>query len=133
MSIFEIASRKKLRFQGPKGPLTTEQLWDLPLNAGDGLSLDALAVETNRKLRELDAEESFVAPVSRKGLDDLALKLDILKYIISVKLSEAAATRKSQADAKQRDLLISFLAEKENEELKKMSPAELRRQIEELS
>lgn len=133
MSIFEIASRKKLRFQGPKGPLTTEQLWDLPLNSGDGLSLDALAVETNRKLRELDAEESFVAPVSRKGLDDLALKLDILKYIISVKLSEAAATRKSQADAKQRDLLISILAEKENEELKKMSPAELRRQIEELS
>jgi hypothetical protein len=40
MEIFKLASQQKLRFQTPKGSLSTEQLWELSLDELDALAFN---------------------------------------------------------------------------------------------
>ena len=134
MNIFEYASRNKLRFQGPKGPLTVEQLWDLPLTASreTELDLDSVAIAASAALRNAREEESFVRPVTSLGRVELEIRLDILRHIIAVKIADRDESKRARENAQQKDLLLSILAEKENEGLRKMSPEDLRKKIAEL-
>ena len=59
MNLFEIATRKKLRFPSLKGELSAEQLWDLPLSSRVGLDLDNIAKAVNKDLKA-EEEDSFV-------------------------------------------------------------------------
>ena len=134
MNIFEYASRNKLRFQGPKGPLTVEQLWDLPLTASreTELDLDSVAISVSTALRTLQNEESFVRPVAPTGRVELEIRLEILRHIIAAKIADRDESKRTRENAQQKDLLLSILAEKENEGLRKMSPEDLRKKIAEL-
>ena len=84
--MFEKAARLKLRFDTPRGNLTVEDLWDIPLT-GQQISLDNVAKAVNKGLKASE-EESFVAKPSSKDRV-LSLKLDILKHVIRVRLAEA--------------------------------------------
>jgi len=62
MSLFETASKNKLRFSSIKGNLTTEDLWDLPLTSKSGrICLDNIAKQLYKELKD-STEESFVLP-----------------------------------------------------------------------
>ena len=91
--MFEKASRLKLRFDTPKGMITTEDVWDLPLTSRNGASLDNLAKDLNRTIKETE-EESFVADKSARNTV-LELKFDIVKHIIEVKKAELTASKKA--------------------------------------
>lgn len=59
MSIFQQASRSKLRFATQLGNLSTEDLWDLPLTSVKGVSLKSIATDlqkqiTAQPMKELD-------------------------------------------------------------------------------
>ncbi|CDX26753.1 conserved hypothetical protein [Mesorhizobium plurifarium] len=137
MDIFERAARKKFRFPSIKGDLTVEQLWDLPLVAGSGITRDVkFDLETVGRgiLTELKGvtEDSLVNvnPDPRKG--ELEAKLDIIKHIIAVKQKEAADAQAAAARAEKRRKLVDAIASKEDEALSKASKEELLKQLEEM-
>lgn len=129
MDIFETASRKKLRFPTAIGDLTVEQIWDLPLTAtNDRTNLDGLARETNRELKSL-AEESFVDEKPDPRKDDLALKLDILKHVIGIRLAERDSAKKAVENAERKKRLLAALAAKDEQDLAGMSREDIEAEI----
>ena len=87
MSIFEHASKAKLRFQTVKGNLTVEQLWDLPLDKGE-VNLYQLATEllVDTQNKPEQALSFFKKTTSKNELAQL--KFDIVKHIVTTKVAE---------------------------------------------
>lgn len=87
MSIFEQASKDKLRFQTVKGNLTVEQLWDLPLDKGE-VNLYQLATEllVDTQNKPEQALSFFKKATSKNELAQL--KFDIVKHIVTTKVAE---------------------------------------------
>ncbi len=81
--MFEKASRIKLRFATARGPLSAEDLWDLPL-----AELDALATNLDKSI-EGKKEKSYLKTnrVSQK----VQLARDILVHIIKTRITEVKA------------------------------------------
>jgi hypothetical protein len=128
--MFKEASRLKLRFESNKGNISVEDLWDLPLESGGGLSLDNLAKKVNKELKDSE-EESFVSNKSHKN-KLLELKLSILKDIIKIRLVEVDEKERSLINQTKRDNIKQILANKENEELHNKSPEELKKMLEDM-
>lgn len=123
-NIFEIASREKFRFDSSKGLLTVENLWDLPLTSGIKVSLDAVAKKVNAELKAV-TEESFVVTTSNPAKASLETKLEIVKYIIQVRLAENEARLASVKKAAEKEKLLSVLDQKQDAELQDLSKEEL--------
>lgn len=131
MDIFQQASRIKARFDSPKGLLTVEDLWDLPLTSATGkANLDDIARGLHRALKET-AEVSFVKPASTKPTDD-QLCFDIVKFVIDTKMAERdAAAQETERKAKKQRIL-ELIAKKQDETLEGKSEEELRQLAESL-
>ena len=127
MSLFEQATRSKLRFSTPKGVLNVEDLWDLPLisKSGAQVNLDDLARAAYKEMEE-SACQSFVQK-STKISEIAKLRFDIIKHIIDVKLADrdAASERAEKAAKKQR--ILELIATKEDESLAGKSLEELQK------
>lgn len=123
MSIFEKASRQKLRFETRQGLISAEELWDLSLS-----SLDTLAKSVNKRLKE-ESEESFISEKSSSNTE-LDLKLEILKHVIQVKLKEKEDS-KNRAEKRSRiEFLEGLLAKKTMETLEGQTADEIAAQLE---
>lgn len=127
-TLFELATRKKLRFASQKGLLTTEDLWDLPMTGNT--SLDTVSKLANRDVKA-SAEESFVVEASAVN-GEANLKLDILKYIISVRKAEIADRQAAKEKVERKRKLLDLLAEKDNEKDAAMSREEILKELESL-
>ena len=124
MSNFEQASRLALRFTTPKGSLSVEDLWDLPLTTtGTGATLDNIAKNLNRQIKEADTE-SFVVTATKADAE-LQLKFELVKHIISVRLSENEAARTAKERKEQKQKLAEILDRKKNAALENLSVEEL--------
>lgn len=128
--LFEQASRAKLRFVSSKGPLMVEQLWEIPLTSKTGFSLDEVAKTVKREL-DAASEESFVQTTS-PAKAEAELKLEVVKYVISVRLAEADAATKKVQKQQLRQQLTQALAEKKSDAIKGMSVEEIERRLAEL-
>jgi hypothetical protein len=131
MNIFEQASRQKARFASIKGEITTEQLWDLPLQSKSGFDLDTVAKNVNAELKGV-TEESFVATTSNPAKATLELKLEIVKHVIAVRLAENEAQRSAAAKAAEKQRLLDILAKKEDQALEGLTPEQIRERINQL-
>lgn len=129
-TIFEKAARQKLRFNSPKGQLTVEDLWDLPLTSGAGKAcLDAIAIELDQEIKTQTT--SFVTDVTPRNT--LAqLKFDIVKYVIDTRKAENEAALAATARAAQKSRLLEELAKRQDAQVGQMSEAELRAAIDAL-
>ena len=125
--MFENATRKKYRYSSARGLLTTEDLWDLPLESTNGVNLDVVAQGVAEALAE-KSTKSFVKKVTR-GVGELEEKLEIVKYIIDCKLAERREREKAVARKAEKELLETVLVEKEVEELKNLSAKELKKRL----
>lgn len=77
-------------------------------------------------------EDSLLATKSAED-QDLANKIDIVRYIVSVKLAEAAE-RVSAAEKKaQRDKILEIVAKKKDKALEDMGIEDLMKKLEELN
>lgn len=124
-NLFEIATRNRYRFNY-KGVMTVEDLWSLRVE-----DLDAIFKMLNRQKKTAD-EDSLLATKSAED-QDLANKIDIVRYIVSVKLAEAAE-RVSAAEKKaQRDKILEIVAKKKDKALEDMGIEDLMRKLEELN
>lgn len=111
-SLFELASRQKLRFPSNRGDLTVEQLWTMPLQGKDGYDVDTVAKTVNAKIKEL-SEDSFVSTKPSKALATQQLMLDVLKHVIAVRLAEQAAKEKRATNKAERERLEALLESKQ--------------------
>lgn len=130
-ALFERATREQFRFPSNKGELTTEQLWQLPLQSKTNFDLDTVAKTINAELKK-SAEESFVTPSSNTGASLLSAKLDVVKAVIAYRQDENARRRLAADKAAQRERLLNALNNAEQQQLLQMSPDELRKQLAEL-
>lgn len=129
--MFEKASRMKIRFESPKGNLSVEDLWGLPLLASNnGACLDNIARDLSKKLKESETE-SFVVKASKPDAV-LQLKFEIVKHVIEVRLTENEVAEKAQENHLKKQKLLSILAQKEDEELLGASKEQLRAMVEAL-
>lgn len=130
-TVFEKASRLKFRYSSTKGALTTEQLWDLPLTAANGCSLDGVAKQANSELKAA-GEESFVNTTRPAGVTELETKLEVIKHIISVRLAENEAARSASERAAERERIRLALRDRKDKALLDLPTEALEKRLTEL-
>jgi len=122
--------KQHLRYASIKGELTTEQLFELPLQSKSGFDLDSVARGINTELKAA-GEESFVT-AANPARTALALKLDVVKEIIADRQADNEAKAAASANAERRELLKGILAEKQNEALKALTPEQIAEELKKL-
>ena len=123
-NLFEIATRNRYRFNY-KGVMTVEDLWSLRVE-----DLDAIFKMLNRQKKTAD-EDSLLATKSAED-QDLANKIDIVRYIVSVKLAEAAERVSATEKKAQRDKIMEIVAKKKDKALEDMGIDDLMKKLKEL-
>lgn len=121
---FEFAAKNKLRFPW-RGMVSTEDLYDLSVR-----DLDAVFKTLNGQVKQAK-EESLL---DTKSDEDkvLELKIEIVKYIVQVKLNEENVRLKAKENKEQKQKLYSILATKQETELQNKSVEEIQKMIDEL-
>lgn len=124
MTIFEKATREKFRYPSTKGLLTTEQLWELPLTAKSGFSLDDVAKTVNAELKAVDTE-SFVTTEANPAKATLETKLAVVKHVIAVRIAEDQAAKAAAARKLEKEKLLAVLGRKQDAVLENLTEEEL--------
>lgn len=122
--MFEVATRSKMRFAF-KGMISVEDLWDLSPE-----QLDAVFKSLNSQLKQV-SEESLLQ-VKTLADKELEVKIEIVKYIVKVKLEEAQARLQAKELKEKKHKIMEVLAAKQDEALQNKSPEELQAMLEEL-
>ena len=123
--MFEIATRNKMRFPF-KGLISVEDLWDL--NVRD---LDSVFKTLNASVKRTQ-EESLLATKSEED-KTLMTQIEIVKYIVSVKLAEAEAIQNAKELSERKQKLMELIAAKQDEDLRGKSVDELKAMLDELN
>lgn len=118
---FEKAIRLKLRFNY-HGRISVEDLWDLNVKQLDTIYKDLNSIYKAQK------EESLL-DVKDPGDDILALRIEIIKYIVEVKLEEQEDYRKAHETAAQRQKILKVISEKKDKELYDMPIQDLEKMV----
>ena len=124
-NLFIIATRNKYRYPY-KGLISTEDLWELSLQG-----LDSIFKTLNSQLKEL-GEESLLVEVEDKGAEVLRNKIDIIKYVLRVKLEIKARNEQAAANAAKRQRIMEVIASKEDAALQNMSVEDLTKMLDTL-
>lgn len=124
-NLFEIATRNRYRFTY-KGVMTVEDLWDLSVDA-----LDAIFKILNRQKKTAD-EDSLLAVKSAEDTE-LANKIELVKYIVSIKLAEADERVNAAEKKAQRDKILAIMAKKQDAALEGMDMKQLEAELAKLS
>lgn len=123
-NMFEVAIRNKFRFEF-KGLQSVESLWDLPVR-----DLDIIFKGLNSQLKEVK-EESLLDTKTKQD-EELDTKIEIVKYIVKVKLDEEKIKVNAKAKKEQKQKLLQLLDLKKNEEMQGKSAEEIQKMIDEL-
>lgn len=115
--LFVMATRHKFRFPF-KGQVTVEDLWDM--NVRD---LDTVFKALNAQVKQAK-EESLLATKSKED-SILEAKIDVVKFIVATKLAEAELQRVKTENKEKKRRISEILADKQDEELRGKSAAEL--------
>jgi len=122
--MFEKATRMKLRFDF-HGSISVEDLWDLHV-----LDLDVIFKKLNAESRT-QKEESLLEVESPEE-EIVALKIGIVKRIVSVKLQEQMDREQAAERRARKEKLMSILEEKQDAQLLELDMDALQKLIEEL-
>jgi len=127
-NFFADATRQKFRYETSKGLITTEDLWDLPLE-GKSPCLDEIARNLYKQLKETAEDESFVKPSKKTPDPVLQHKFVVVKYIIDIRLAERDVAVKAKEAADKKQKILSLIEEKKDESLKQASIEELQQML----
>ena len=131
VGMFEVATRTKLRFPSSKGALNVETLWDVPLRSRDGFDLNDIAKTINGDLKK-SAEENFVDDEKSPAQAKAELALDVVKYVIQVKLDEEQEAKDRAERRAKRGRLLEALSKKQDAAIDGLSEAQIKKQLAEL-
>lgn len=122
--MFEVAVRNKFRFPF-KGVISVEDLWDLSVQQLDSI------FKTLKSQEQKAQEESLLD--SRTPEDEaLKTKIDIIRYIVGVKLDEAKQAERAKENHDQKQKILGILAEKQDADLRNKTPEELQAMLNQL-
>ena len=121
-NLFELAVREKYRYPY-RGSISTEDLWDLSV-----ASLDTVFKALNAQAK-LSQEESLLQQRNKED-EVLDRKIEIVKYIVSVKQAEKLAAQAASEKKAQKQRIMEILASKEDAELQNKTADELRKMLE---
>lgn len=123
-NMFEVALKNKFRFPF-KGNATVEDLFDLSVE-----NLDSIFKALNSQLKQVQ-EESLLATKSKED-KELDIKIEIIKYIVSIKLEAREKQIQARERKQQREKIAEILASKQNAALEGKSIEELQAEYEAL-
>lgn len=123
-NIFEYATRNKVRFSF-RGLISVEDLWDLSLT-----NLDSIYKNLNKQSKQ--SEEESLLNIKTQEDELLNVQIEIVKYIVSVKLAEKEAREKASAKKAQKQKIMSIIAAKQDEALQNSSIDDLQKMLDEL-
>ena len=123
-NLFEIATRNNYQFPF-RGMINVIDLWDLPLT-----DLDSVFKTLNAEIKRSE-EESLLNTKSTED-EEISNKIDIVKYIVSVKLAEKKAREDDKKNAEMRQRLLEIKAKREDAAFENLSDEELDKALAEL-
>lgn len=124
-NLFESATRSKMRFPF-KGMISVEDLWDLSLT-----NLDSVFKTLNAEVKKSE-EESLLNTKSKED-EEISNKIEIVKYIVSVKLDEKKKREDAKKNAEMRQRLLEIKAKRQDAALENMSDEDLDKMLAELN
>ena len=122
--MFEMAIRNKMRFPF-KGLISVEDLWDLSVT-----NLDLIFKTLNSQLKQV--KEESLLNVKTQQDQELDMKIEIIKYIVNVKLEEENLRLKAKEQKEQKQKILEILATKQDADLQNKSIEELTAMLNEL-
>lgn len=122
--MFEVAVRNKFRFPF-KGVISVEDLWDLSVQQLDGIF-------KTLKSQEKKAQEESLLDIRTPEDEALKTKIDIIRYIVTVKLDEAKQAEHAKENRDQKQKILGILAEKQDADLRSKTPEELQAMLNQL-
>lgn len=123
-NLFESATRSKMRFPF-KGMISVEDLWDLSLT-----NLDSVFKALNAEVKKSE-EESLLNTKSKED-EEISNKIEIVKYIVGVKLDEKKKREDAKKNAEMRQRLLEIKAKRQDAALENMSDEDLDKALAEL-
>lgn len=124
VNLFEVATKNKMRFPY-RGSISVEDLWDLSLTA-----LDSVFKTLNAQVKQ-SKEESLLSTKSKED-EVLENQIEIVKYIVSVKLAEKAAREDALEKKEKKQKIMQIMATKQDEALQNASMEDLQKMLNEL-
>ena len=122
--MFEKASRLKVRFPY-KGLVSIEDLWEIPLS-----ELDSIYRGLVREQKDQEEESLLSQRTEKDSL--LALKIDLVRYIVEVRLKEADETLNRFKKKAQQQKILEIIQKKREEELFSKPVEDLEKLLEDL-
>jgi len=122
--IFEIATRNKFRFPF-KGQISVEDLWDLTVE-----NLDSIFKTLNSQIKK--AKEESLLVTKTKEDETLNAMIEIVKYIVGVKLTEESARILAKEQREKKQKIMEILSTKQDADLQNKTVEELEVMLSEL-
>lgn len=127
--IYKFAAQYGLRFASPKGMLSVEQLFQLPLKSQTGCDLDNVARGINAQLKNAN-EESFVDdPTVDPAKERLKVAFEVVKDVIATKQAENRAALAKAQRAAERKKILDAISVKKDEKITQASLEDLEKQL----
>ena len=122
--MFELAVRTKMRFPF-RGMVSVEDLWDMSVK-----DLDSVFKSLNSQVKQ--AKEESLLDTKTKENEILNTQIEIIKYIVAVKLEEESLRLKAKERREQKQKILEIMATKQDESLQGKSIEELTAMLNEL-
>lgn len=123
--LFINATRNNYQFPF-RGMINVIDLWDLSLT-----NLDSVFKTLNAEVKKSE-EESLLNTKSKED-EEISNKIEIVKYIVSVKLDEKKKREEAKKNAEMRQRLLEIKAKRQDAALENMSDEDLDKALAELS
>lgn len=124
VNLFEVATKNKMRFPY-RGSISVEDLWDLSLAA-----LDSVFKTLNTQIKQ-SKEESLLSTKTKED-EILETQIEIVKYVVSVKLAEKAARENALEKKEKKQKIMQIMATKQVEALQNASMEDLQKMLNDL-
>lgn len=116
----------RLNYQFPfRGMINVIDLWDLSLT-----NLDSVFKTLNAEVKKSE-EESLLNTKSKED-EEISNKIEIVKYIVGVKLNEKKKREDAKKNAEMRQRLLEIKAKRQDAALENMSDEDLDKALAEL-
>lgn len=125
LNLFEVATRANYQFPF-RGMINVIDLWDLSLT-----NLDSVFKTLNTEAKKY-AEESLLNTKSKED-EEISNKIEIVKYIVSVKLDEKKKREDAKKNAEMRQRLLEIKAKRQDAALENLSDEDLDKMLAELN
>jgi len=122
--MFEVAVRTKMRFPY-KGLISVEDMWELSVR-----QLDSVFKTLNAELKQVK-EESLLTTRTEKD-EVFSMQIGIIKYIVEIKQEETKNRKEAVDKRAKKQKLMGYLAEKQDEDIRNKSTAEIQKMVDEL-